>query len=50
MGEGNNPILHKVGKESEIDRGQFDHEKSAYWKARFAAFTKEEKQKIYLQN
>ena len=47
MGAGNNPILHKVGKESEIDRGQFDHEKTAYWKARFAAFTPQEKEKIY---
>ena len=35
-------------KESEIDRGQFDHEKSAYWKARFAAFTPQEKLQIYM--
>lgn len=34
-------------KESEIDRGQFDYEKSAYWKARFAAFNPQEKQQIY---
>lgn len=49
MGEGNNPILHQVGKESEIDREQFDHEKTAYWKARFAAFTSQEKKQIYGQ-
>ena len=47
MGGGNNTILHQAGKESEIDRGQFDHEKSEYWKARFAAFTPQEKEKIY---
>ena len=47
MGEGNNPILHQVGKESEIDRGQFDHEKSAYWKARYKAFSAEEIKQIY---
>lgn len=32
MGDGNNTILHRVGKESEIDRGEFDGEKSAYWR------------------
>jgi hypothetical protein len=47
MGEGNNPILHQVGKYSEIDRRQFDHEKSAYWKARYKAFTAEEIKQIY---
>jgi hypothetical protein len=47
MGGGNNTILHQAGKESEIDRGQFDYEKSAYWKARFAAFNPQEKQQIY---
>ena len=47
MGDGNNTILHQAGKESVIDRGQFDHEKSAYWKARFAAFNPQEKQQIY---
>lgn len=35
MGDGNNVILHEAGKESEIDRGEFDSEKSAYWQARF---------------
>ena len=47
MGEGNNTILHKVGKESEIDRQAFDHEKSDYWKARFKAFTSTELEQIY---
>lgn len=45
--EGNYAILHAAGKESEIDRGAFDHEKSAYWQARFKAFTKEELERIY---
>lgn len=47
MGDGNNTILHKTGKESEIDRQTFDHEKTAYWKARFQAFTKAELDRIY---
>ena len=47
MGDGNNTILHQMGKESEIDREAFDAEKSAYWQARFKAFTKEELKKIY---
>ncbi len=47
MGDGNNAVLHSAGKESEIDRQQFDGEKSAYWMARFAAFTEEEKRRIY---
>ena len=47
MGDGNNTILHQAGKESEIDREAFDQEKSAYWQARFKAFTKEELDRIY---
>lgn len=47
MGDGNNTILHQAGKESEIDRQMFDHEKSEYWKARFKAFTPLELRKIY---
>ena len=47
MGEGNNIILHKAGKESEIDRQAFDREKSDYWKARFKAFTTSELKEIY---
>ncbi len=47
MGDGNNTILHQAGKESEIDRQQFDREKSDYWKARFKAFTKAELDLIY---
>lgn len=47
MGDGNNTILHQAGKESEIDRQQFDREKSDYWKARFKAFTKAELDSIY---
>ena len=47
MGDGNNTILHQAGKESVIDRLAFDNEKSAYWQARFKAFTKEELDKIY---
>lgn len=46
MANGNNPILHPQ-RESEIDRQQFDNEKSAYWQARFKQFTKEELKKIY---
>ena len=47
MGDGNNVILHQMGKESEIDRGYFDMEKSAYWQARFDAFSKEDLERIY---
>lgn len=47
MGDGNNTILHQAGKESEIDREAFEQEKSAYWQARFKAFTKEELDRIY---
>ena len=47
MGDGNNTILHRVGKESEIDRGEFDGEKSAYWQARFRMFSKSELESIY---
>ena len=47
MGGGNNTILHRAGKESEIDRGAFDKEKADYWMARYKAFTKEELDKIY---
>lgn len=47
MGDGNNTILHRVVKESEIDRGEFDGEKSAYWQARFRMFSKSELESIY---
>ena len=47
MGDGNNTILHQAGKESEIDREAFDAEKSAYWQARFRAFTPAELKTIY---
>lgn len=32
---GNNAILHKCGKESEIDRKEFENERSQYWQARY---------------
>ena len=32
---------------SEIDRGEFDGEKSAYWQARFRKFSKSELESIY---
>ena len=47
MGNGNNTILHQMGKESEIDREVFNTEKSAYWQARYQAFSQEELNKIY---
>lgn len=47
MGDGNNVILHQMGKESEIDREYFDAEKSAYWQARYRSFSKEEIERIY---
>ena len=47
IGDGNNTILHRVGKESEIDRGEFDGEKSAYWQACFRMFSKSELESIY---
>ena len=47
MCNGNNTILHQMGKESEIDREVFDTEKSAYWQARYQAFSQEELNKIY---
>ncbi len=37
MGDGNNAILHPQ-RESEIDRQQFEDEKSAHWMARFNDF------------
>ena len=46
MGNGNNSILHPR-RESEIDRNQFDKEKSAYWQARFATLSEAEKRHIY---
>lgn len=46
MGDGNNAILHPK-RESSIDRQQFEAEKSAYWQARFALFTEQEKRDIY---
>lgn len=47
MGDGNNSILHRMGAESQIDRAQFDKEKSNYWMARYQAFTQEELDSIY---
>lgn len=47
MGDGNNTILHRAGKESEIDRGEFEEEKSAYWQARFRRFSQSELDRIY---
>lgn len=47
IGNGNNTVLHKAGKESEIDRGLFDNEKSQYWQARYKLFTKKELFEIY---
>lgn len=46
MGDGNNTILHPT-RESAIDRQLFDAEKSAYWQARFKAFSKAELDRIY---
>lgn len=46
MGGGNNAILHPK-RESDIDRQQFEDEKSAYWQARFSLFTEQEKRAIY---
>ena len=47
MGDGNNKILHEMGKESEIDRSLFDKEKADYWRSRFNAFSQEDLAKIY---
>lgn len=47
MGDGNNTILHQMGKYSEIDREVFEAEKSAYWQARYLAFSQEELKRIY---
>lgn len=47
MGDGNNTILHQMGKYSEIDREAFEAEKSAYWQARYQAFSQEELKRIY---
>lgn len=33
-GKGNDNVLHNKQKESEIERGDFDKERQAYWKAR----------------
>ena len=33
--EGNYAILHAAGKDSEIDRSQFEQEKTEYWQARY---------------
>ena len=44
---GNYAVLHAVGKDSEIDRPQFEKEKAAYWMARFQAFTQAELDRIY---
>ncbi len=45
--EGNYAVLHAAGKDSEIDRPQFEREKSAYWQARYKAFTPAEIDAIY---
>lgn len=50
MENGNNTILHKVGKESEIDRGEFDKEKAAFWQAYYKDFSEAELEKIYDQH
>lgn len=47
MGDGNNAILHRMGKESEIDRRRFDQEKSFYWQDRYKMFSQAELKKIY---
>jgi len=47
MGDGNNSILHKYGKESEIDRDTFEKEKAEYWRARYNSFSKSEIKTIY---
>ena len=47
MGDGNNTILHQMGKYSEIDREAFDAEKSQYWQARYKTFTQDEIDRIY---
>lgn len=49
MGDGNNTILHHAGKESEIDRQQFEHEKSQYWQARYKMFSQSDLNRIYKQ-
>lgn len=46
-GDGNFSILHHFDDESEIDRQQFDTEKSQHWQARFKAFSEDEKHRIY---
>lgn len=46
MGDGNNSILHPT-RESEIDRQEFDKEKSDYWQARYKMFTQRELDEIY---
>ena len=50
MGDGNNVILHKMGKDSEIDRAHFDKEKTLYWISRYQAFSKSELDHIYQFN
>ena len=45
--DGSVHVLHRAGKESEIDRGEFDDEKSAYWQARFRRFSQSELDRIY---
>ena len=47
MGDGNNTILHQAGKESEIDRGLFEQEKSQYWQSRYKLFSLAELNRIY---
>ncbi len=47
MGDGNNTILHQMGEYSNIDRQEFDKEKSQYWQARFHRFTPAQKRQIY---
>ena len=47
MSDSNNAILHRMGEQSVIDRGQFDDEKSRYWQDRFKMFSDAELKKIY---
>ena len=47
MGDGNNSILHKYGKEADSDRETFEKEKAEYWRARCNSFRKSEIRIIY---
>jgi len=47
IGDGNYDILHKVGEYSNIERQEFDAERSTYWQTRFKRFTEKELRNIY---